>query len=293
MPANYATRAQAAARAAAANVRKSGLVASRLAKREDSRSFEASRLLAKEYDPEAHLDYIPMGSRWELVWIDDKTLHDPRRGDLMWVGEWARPATAAAMQRVKLFVCRQCVAGDVYTVVTESKKRWAHRQGVQWTAEGRWYIDHEVVEDWMKQAREEWKTMVPAMYDGALKDVDMNEVWRLVTEKAMSKEQFLDWLDQRASENAAEQLSADMAELAMEPEAEEGEIYEIIDLTTGRYASPASETSWTGVTEGSGDEADDESDTDSQLADYEQYEEALWEEFQEEIARELAVETPE
>lgn len=66
-------------------------------------------------------------------------------------------------------------------------------------------VDWETVSGWMLEAREEWKTQVPEMYDGQITACDMDEVWSLMIHRGMTKEQFCEWLSQRAWDNAAKE----------------------------------------------------------------------------------------
>jgi hypothetical protein len=104
-----------------------------------------------------------------------------------------------------LFVCRGCVAGSVRTVVVESRRREAKAAGVRWNLEQGGEVDWETVSGWMQEAREEWKTQVPEMYDGQITACDMDEVWSLMIHRGMTKDQFCEWLSQRAWDNASKE----------------------------------------------------------------------------------------
>ena len=78
-----------------------------------------------------------------------------------------------------------------------------------WTSEGRWYIDSDVVDNWLEAARAEWHTLAPTSYGRCLRSVDKEEAWELVTSKSMSKEEFMEWLDQRAWDNGQEDVAVE------------------------------------------------------------------------------------
>jgi hypothetical protein len=188
----------------------------------ENKSFNESYALAQEIDPSAILDYIPMADRGELTWwmhMKNKEwmLHHPRRGDLVWVGMVEEmPRTDEQRKKNKLFICRGCVATDVRTVVVESKKREAAELGIKWNVGEGMVIGWELVNDWMEKAREEWKTLVPESYAGVIKDCDMNEVWDLMINRQMTKDQFMEWLDQRAWDNANAATKEDPKEMVVE-----------------------------------------------------------------------------
>jgi hypothetical protein len=88
----------------------------------------------------------------------------------------------------------------------ESRIREAAKLGIKWSVRDGFNVGWEAVDTWMKEAREEWKGLVPESYDGRLSDVDMNEAWHLLTHRRMTKEQFQDWLDQRVWDKADQVL---------------------------------------------------------------------------------------
>lgn len=194
---------------------------------EDSQSFRVSERLAHELDPTATLDYIPMKYRTECKWsADGKTIEDPKRGALTWVGEdFEKPLMELALKRTKLFVCRQCVATTVYTVVTRSKEMWRKgTESIRWADDGRWWIDHEVVQTWIEDAFKEWKTKVPTSYHGTIAYLTTEEVYDLAIVKGLNKKQFLEWVDQKAWDEANNRLEDDMRRI----ELEEGELAEAV-----------------------------------------------------------------
>ena len=83
-------------------------------------------------------------------------------------------------------------------------------------------MDYDVVNGWIKEAADAWKEMVPLSYVGAITECDMDEVWRLMMVKGMTYDQFQEWLDQRAWDNAQEALSSDMAALELVKETDDG-----------------------------------------------------------------------
>lgn len=168
---------------------------------------------ARRLEPGVFIDYIPMGARWRCMWVSNSVtniLHDPARGDLLWVGINAPPLDRCALRDSPLYVCRQCITNSVYEVVIYSQLRWQHRNGIIWTSEGWWYIDSEVANEWIDAARTEWHTLAPVAYGRCLRKVDRGEAWRLVTSKSMTKEEFLEWLDQRAWDNGQEDVGKDV-----------------------------------------------------------------------------------
>src|ERR1700753_2942171 len=179
----------------------------RRVKNAESVSFDVSYRYAQDIDPAAVLDYIPMGDREELTWWADMKeggwrLNHPRRGEFKWVGEDAgMPMSKQARLRSKLFLCCGCVATDVRTVVVESRKEEAKKLGISWKGKDGLVADWDCISKWMEEAREEWKTLVPTAYAGSITDKDMDEVWELMTTRAMTKEQFQEWLGRRAWEH--------------------------------------------------------------------------------------------
>lgn len=168
-----------------------------------------------------------MKYRTECKWsADGKTIEDPKRGALTWVGEdFEKPLTELALKRTKLFVCRQCVATTVYTVVTRSKEMWRKgTESIRWADDGRWWIDHEVVQTWIEDAVKEWKAKVPTSYHGTIAYLTSEEVYDLAIVKGLDKKQFLEWVDQKAWDDANNRLEDDMRRI----ELEEGELAEAV-----------------------------------------------------------------
>lgn len=154
-----------------------------------------------------------MKYRTECKWsADGKTIGDPKRGSLKWVGEdFEKPLTDVAFKRTKLFVCRQCVATTVYVVVMRSKEEWRKgTESIRWADNGRWWIKHETVQNWMEDAIRECKTQVPASYHRTITHLSTEEVYNLTIMKKLSKKQFLEWVDQKAWDNANNRLEDDM-----------------------------------------------------------------------------------
>ena len=72
--------------------------------------FRATAAEAQRIEPGVAIDYIPQGQRWRCSWVSNSitdVLHDPARGDLLWVGIAAPPLTGRALFDTKLYVCRQ------------------------------------------------------------------------------------------------------------------------------------------------------------------------------------------
>lgn len=166
--------------------------------------FEVARHIARGIDPSANLDYIPVKDQGLCQWIDDKILHNPSRGDLMWVGDARRPTTAYALRSTKLFVCRQCVSSDIQDVVLKSKERWQHRYGMQWTSDGCWYIDNDEVQRWMGEAREEWRREVGESWYRCLDKKDWAEAYDKMLGGLLDRGSFMDWMDQQAWDRGME-----------------------------------------------------------------------------------------
>lgn len=151
-----------------------------------------------------------MGDRHEMsLWRDMKhghwVLYHPRLGEMEWVGEERDvPRGEERMKKTKLFVCRGCISGDVRSVVVESRKKEARSLGIKWNVQDGNVIGWPCVDAWMKEAREEWRKQVPESYAGTISDLDMDEAWELITQWKMTKEQFVEWLDQRAWDKANE-----------------------------------------------------------------------------------------
>lgn len=192
--------------------------------------FEIARRIAKRIDPTANLDYIPYKERGMCEWIDDKILHDPTRGDLMWVGSAERPESIHGIRKTKLFICRQCVSSDIHDVVLKSKERWQHRNGVQWSSDGRWYIDHELVEKWVADARKECMQQVGESWDRCIDTEDWKKAYEKVCGGLLDRKSFMEWLDQRAWDRGMEgswgtpSSGSDGGEADMEELEEEGEV---------------------------------------------------------------------
>lgn len=126
---------------------------------------------------------------------------------MAWVGEEEDlPKGRSQLMRRKIYTCRGCAAGDVRTVVVESRKLEVARMGIRWKVEREegYVVEWETVKGWMEEAKEEWKKAVPESYAGRISDVDMDEAWELLTHRKMTKEQFGEWLDQRAWDKADE-----------------------------------------------------------------------------------------
>lgn len=160
--------------------------------------FKIAKGIAKRLDPTATIDYIRFNQRWALKWVGEDTLHDPRRGDLLWVGDAAHPKTPWELKDARLYTCRQCVSTDVHDVVVKSEERWRHRGGVQWTSDGRWYIDHDTVNVWMEDAKREWRKEAGESWWRCMRKADWDQVYTVVREGGFSKADFMEWLDQRA-----------------------------------------------------------------------------------------------
>ena len=140
------------------------------------------------------------------------------KGTLEWVGEGEPPIHGEAARRVKHFVCRGYIADTVHRVVVESRRRIAEKAEVEWENE-RFKVSWETIGKWIGDAKEEWKSQVPESYAGQITSCDMDEVWDLIISRSMTKEQFGEWLDQRAWDNAQVRLEEDMEVLrnAAEP----------------------------------------------------------------------------
>ena len=186
------------------------------------RDFAQSYALAQQIDPSAVLEYIPMGERSNLKWAPETSgdgwytvtwyCHHPVKGTLEWVGECEAPIYGEVVKRVKHFVCRGYIADTVHRVVVESRRRMAEKAEVKWENK-RFNVSWETIGKWIGDAKEEWKAQVPASYAGQITSCDMDEVWDLMISRSMTKEQFGEWLDQRAWDNAQDQLEEDMEEL--------------------------------------------------------------------------------
>ena len=184
--------------------------------------FEDSNNLAQQIDPSTVLKYIPL-KEWNSCKWWPKTSNDgwltvtwycrhPTKGTLEWVGGCKAPIDGESVRRVKHFVCRGYIADTVHRVVVESRRRIAEEAEIKWENE-RFNVLWETIGKWIGDAKEEWKSMVPASYAGQISECDMDEVWDLIVSCSMTKEQFGEWLDQRAWDNAQDQLEEDMEEL--------------------------------------------------------------------------------
>lgn len=128
-----------------------------------------------------------------------------------------KPKTTEAMQRTKLFVCRQCVAPTVYTVVMRSKEQWRlGDQWVKWAEDGRWWIDMDEAKRWTNEAIEEWKKSLPISYHGLVTSLIDVEVYDRIVEKRLTKSDFKEWVDQVVWDSANANLEEDMEELKLE-----------------------------------------------------------------------------
>lgn len=104
-----------------------------------------------------------------------------------------------------------------------SKDEWRRgADAVRWADDGRWWIDHEVVQTWVEDAVMAWKKQVPTNYHGTIAYLTSAEVFELVVVKGLNKDQFLEWVDQKAWDDANHRLEEDMARLGLE----EGEVAE-------------------------------------------------------------------
>ena len=108
-------------------------------------------------------------------------LHNPARGNLLWVGIASPPLTGWALFETKLYVCCQCVAVSVYEVVIYLQLRWQLQNRIMWTSKGCWYIKSDVVDNWLDAMRAEWHTLTPTSYSCCLREVVRMEVFQLVT----------------------------------------------------------------------------------------------------------------
>lgn len=131
---------------------------------------EVSRDLAKMYNPGAHLDYIPMAAHWNCRWLNASTFYSLVYRRLKWVGrEDQQPDTAEKLQCTKMFVCRMCVALSVCKVVVKSRwEVWKNADRVYQNKGGKWWIEHELVQKWVKEAKGEWEEKVNVRYRGRL-----------------------------------------------------------------------------------------------------------------------------
>jgi hypothetical protein len=84
------------------------------------------------------------------------------------------------------------------------------------TEEGSWWWKRDKVEEQVKGAVEKWKAQVPKSYHGVLSTLEDKEVYALVRDKEMMKDQFLQWVDQVALDAAENLLQKDMKELEIE-----------------------------------------------------------------------------
>ena len=182
--------------------------------------FEVARRIATDIDPSARLDYIPRKERTACEWIDERILHDPARGDLMWVGGAKQPRSGWDLLKTRLFVCRQCVSSDIHDVVLKSKERWQHRNGVHWTNEGRWYIDSDTVERWVEQEKEKWKQAVGESWVRCLRKEDWKKAYDMVLGGLLDRGTFMEWLDQTAWNRGMEDIESSCGDM------EEGEVEE-------------------------------------------------------------------
>jgi hypothetical protein len=184
----------------------------------EDRDFEQSYSLAQQIDPGAVLEYIPIKERRSCRWsIEGRGwgavrhfLRHPVKGELEWVGSRSPPEGARQQKLTKLFVCRGFVADNVKEVVVESRRRLAEMAGVEWETEGMG-VKWETIGEWVRQAKDEWKKQVPEVYVGAITGCDMDEVWDLILARKMSKDQFGEWLDQRAWDNEQRRMDEEAA----------------------------------------------------------------------------------
>ena len=78
--------------------------------------LRAARTEARRLETGVALDYIPQGQRWRCQWISNSItdiLHDPARGDLLWVGIAAPPLSARALFDTKLYVTTMHHSGSI------------------------------------------------------------------------------------------------------------------------------------------------------------------------------------
>lgn len=193
-------------------------------------TFEESYALAQQYDPGAVLAYIPIAERSECNWSKSSRvwspkygwtgeawyLEHPKMGRLEWVSCEHPPRFWSDIKRTKLFVCRGYVASDVRTVVVESRIRIAEAAGVKWEDGKGFKVEWDEVNNWMRKAREEWKGQVPSYYNGVLSQLDLDELWELVITRSLTKDQFCEWLNQRAWDRANEMLGLDADKVKLE-----------------------------------------------------------------------------
>ncbi|KAG9102946.1 hypothetical protein FRC06_000690 [Ceratobasidium sp. 370] len=167
---------------------------------------------AKSIDPTVELGYIPMAERWECYWVSPETLRCPRRGDLLWVGEGPRPEGTYAMQKTRLYVARKCVANSVRRVVEQSKDKCPN---IEWHADGSWWVRADTVTGWVDNAVEGWRKQVPESYWGSVNNLNQQVVFNLILAKFLTRDQFWDWLDQQAWDQANLMLAKDMEALGL------------------------------------------------------------------------------
>ncbi|KAG8735067.1 hypothetical protein FRC10_011018 [Ceratobasidium sp. 414] len=120
------------------------------------------------------------------------TLHHPKHGPLMWVGDGPRPDDAWQMSRTKLYVANKCVGNSVYGVVTKSKGQFPD---LEWKADGTWWVWTDRMQEWIANAVWEWRAKTPEMYHNLIKELTRDQVANLLFRKGMSKGQFFEWLD--------------------------------------------------------------------------------------------------
>ncbi len=159
------------------------------------------------------LKYIPKGERWRLRWASPTHLVCPVRGNLLWVGEPGRPEGKDALQNTPLYVVRGCVAGSVKQAVLNSVGKGPR---IKWLDDGDWEVECGTLGDVVDDHLEEWEAQVPEAYWGPVRDLSRSQVFDLILQKNMTKEQFWEYLDHRAWTRANLRLEQDMETLEVE-----------------------------------------------------------------------------
>lgn len=90
-----------------------------------------------------------------------------------------------------------CVAPTVMEVVVRSGwEIWKEGAQVWQDKSDKWWIEMDLVQEWIKEAKGQWDGKVPVWYRGLVGNISPGEMWDLVSGKNIIQDQFWEWCDQ-------------------------------------------------------------------------------------------------
>ncbi|KAG9076590.1 hypothetical protein FS749_011594 [Ceratobasidium sp. UAMH 11750] len=130
-----------------------------------------------------------------------------------------------------MYIVRGCVGPSIKHLVKATAPDTTSQ--IERRDDGFWVSGH-TLSEWIHNAIKTWQSQVPSGYWGTIQDLRRDEVYHLIANKTLTKDQFMDWLNQRAWNVAQAQLDADMAALSMGPAIDLKEQLEAMEMGDDR-----------------------------------------------------------